>query len=287
MTAFEKENLNFILGAQKCATTTLHDLLSQFPDICCTEPKEPQFFSQNFDKGLDWYAGHFARPNAEILLDASTGYTMADFARLQSNTANLAPRRIFEFCPAAKFIYVVRDPMERTWSALWHDVRAGRRPPPKTVAIEDLEPYVATSCYSFQLERYFEYFPKNRFLVVSFEKLKSAPSEVVERCYEFLGGAAGNITVDVATPKNRSTQSTGMGRLYEAMPIPSELKRNIEKAALSILPDQAYEFLRSILLKPVPKLSHQIRRELEGRFVEDQQRLATLLSEGEVVSIEK
>ncbi len=42
-----------IIGAMKCATSTLHEQLAQQPGICMTEPKEPNFFSD-----ADQYARH-------------------------------------------------------------------------------------------------------------------------------------------------------------------------------------------------------------------------------------
>ena len=50
-----------IVGAMKCATSTLHDQLSLQPGIFMTELKEPNFFSndEQYCKGLDWYLSHF------------------------------------------------------------------------------------------------------------------------------------------------------------------------------------------------------------------------------------
>ena len=51
-----------IIGAMKCATSTLHDQLAEQPGFVMSEPKEPNFFSdeENWAKGLGWYSGLFA-----------------------------------------------------------------------------------------------------------------------------------------------------------------------------------------------------------------------------------
>ena len=50
-----------IIGAMKCATSTLHDQLARVRGVSMSEPKEPNFFSDelNWAKGLDWYSSLF------------------------------------------------------------------------------------------------------------------------------------------------------------------------------------------------------------------------------------
>ena len=49
----------FLIGAAKSATTTLADLLNQHPHIFLSNPKEPDFFWINWDRGIDWYRALF------------------------------------------------------------------------------------------------------------------------------------------------------------------------------------------------------------------------------------
>ena len=65
----------YLIGTQKGGTSYLASLIGQHPEICLAEPKEPQFYTSHWDKGLDWYRGRFADPDAPVLLDASTSYT--------------------------------------------------------------------------------------------------------------------------------------------------------------------------------------------------------------------
>jgi hypothetical protein len=70
---------NFIIiGAMKCATSTLHEQLARQPGFFMSQPKEPNFFSDDsaYARGEDWYLGLFAgtRPG-DICGESSTHYT--------------------------------------------------------------------------------------------------------------------------------------------------------------------------------------------------------------------
>ena len=67
-----------IIGAMKCATTSLHDQLAAQPGLFMSEPKEPFFFSNDevYARGIDWYAGLFAGAAAgDLCGESSTHYT--------------------------------------------------------------------------------------------------------------------------------------------------------------------------------------------------------------------
>src|SRR5579871_4715010 len=101
----------FLIGAQRAGTTSLSGLLDQHPDIVLSTPKEPDFFSVNWEEGLGWYRSRFHR-DATILLDASVSYTMTGRDDASGTLPDTVPSRILETSPHAKFIYLVRDPAE-------------------------------------------------------------------------------------------------------------------------------------------------------------------------------
>ena len=51
-----------VMGAMKCATSTLHEQLAAQPGFFMSKPKEPNFFSDDeiYARGLDWYRSLFA-----------------------------------------------------------------------------------------------------------------------------------------------------------------------------------------------------------------------------------
>ena len=65
----------FIIGSQKCGTTSLARLLQQNPEGCLSDPKEPNYYSVNFERGPQWYRECF-EDESRVLVDASTTYSM-------------------------------------------------------------------------------------------------------------------------------------------------------------------------------------------------------------------
>lgn len=111
----------FIIGAQKCGTSTLFDNLVKHKNIYGGEIKEKNFFSHDglYKKGVDVY--HNMYPNLSILkktpknsyfLDASPSYLS------QKDAAH----KIFKYNPKAKFIVMMRNPVDRAFSA-WNMYR--------------------------------------------------------------------------------------------------------------------------------------------------------------------
>lgn len=77
----ELEPLNvpdiFLIGAGKCGSTTLHEILVEHPEICRSEVKEFHYFSEerNLKKGRKWYTDQFKGSNnctgAKYLIDGT------------------------------------------------------------------------------------------------------------------------------------------------------------------------------------------------------------------------
>ena len=66
---------NRLIGAAKCATTSLCALIGRHPDAFVCDPKEPFFFSQDrnyLGKGWRWYEGLFADAAGEAAIGEGT-----------------------------------------------------------------------------------------------------------------------------------------------------------------------------------------------------------------------
>ena len=103
------DNFALIIGAMKAGTTSLFKYLSQHPEICACQEKEPNFFASdiNWSKGLDWYQNlwKWNQDLHKIALEASTFYTRLPEAN--------AAERIAQIKAKFKFIYILRNPVER------------------------------------------------------------------------------------------------------------------------------------------------------------------------------
>ena len=206
-----------IIGAQKAGTTTLFHLLRGHPEIFMPTVKEPGFFIRGFpdpvrlqtlrrpDGGrhatpiglrgggcdsLDEYEALFA-PGASFPLrgEASTPYLPSPYAA----------RRIAELLPGVRLIVLLRDPVERAFSAYHYNLSRGREPA-RTFAdaiASELRGerdewvygwrYLYTGRYVEHLRRYLELFHRGRLGVFRFEALRSNAGGVFADACRFLG----------------------------------------------------------------------------------------------------
>ena len=171
-----------MIGAPKCGTTTLYQYLATHPSVFMCQPKEPQFFSKDdlYRKGIDWYKGLFKDATDEQLCgDASTTYSRwpsTPDVPLRMKDAGLCPR----------FIYALRNPADRAYSAYQHHMRHG-------VSMTFEEALVSTpryrdvGLYKMQLERYLRFFDLEQFHFVLFDELVADAPAAVSRLCAFLG----------------------------------------------------------------------------------------------------
>ena len=182
----------FLQGAQKAGTTQLASYLEQHPDINVSTPKEPDYYTKHWDKGLDWYRGRFEHLN-KILIDASTSYSCAPLPKYFESHKNALsayhgiPQRIKATVPDAKFIYIMRNPVKRAYSAYLHQVRAGLEPRPFNQAIQGSTYYLRTGHYAGQIELYLSHFSFEQFKFIFFEDFIAQPERVVKDCFDFIG----------------------------------------------------------------------------------------------------
>lgn len=175
---------NFIIiGAMKCATSTLHEQLALQPGIFMSDLKEPNFFSDDdqYAKGINWYTSHFAEAtDAPLHGESSTHYTKLP---THPNTV----QRLQQNLPDAKFIYIMRHPIDRLVSQYIHEWSQRVISVDINQAIEQHPELISYSQYSRQLAPYLEVFGSDRVLPVFFERMLSEPQAELERICCFLG----------------------------------------------------------------------------------------------------
>ena len=169
------------IGAQKCATTWLYDLLDLHPAVGLSPLKEIHFFSQYFGYGLQWYQSHFADvdPQLSVIGEFSTSY-FCDYE---------TPKRIKQCYPDAKLVLMLRDPVKRLQSNHKHEIRVGHLTGPDfsiEAGLKNNPTYIEQGLYATHLKRWFEYFDREQIHIVFFDQLKSDPAAVEAELYEFL-----------------------------------------------------------------------------------------------------
>lgn len=262
-----------IIGAARSGSTSLFLYMEQHPEIYFSEIKELNFFSNPsfWEKGFHWYEAKFPSISKDIKCvgEASTSYTRSPFL-------DQAPKRIFNYNPNIKFIYVVRNPIDRFISHYLHNVNAAMENRTIDQVIENLseEPIAWQGKYHYQLSRYLEFFDKSQIYVTKFEKLSNEPEQVAKEIFDFLE-VDSNVSLEkigqIFNSSNKTTRKTELGR--KAL---NFYRKYIQYSALPYRLKKLFQNLSEIGSTPVkkPELSLAQKELLYGFYRNDAQLLS-------------
>jgi hypothetical protein len=200
-----------IIGAQKGGTSSLYSYLASHPFVIGAFRKELHFFDYNFARGFDWYRAHFPTEAYKSLLGRHRG------GRILTGEASPyyifhphVAARINEALPDVKLIVMLRHPVDRAYSHYQHQSRRGLEMRQFDVALHDESgtlsreliklmedpdyvgkdyasySYLTRGVYADQLERWFDLFGRDQFLIINSEDFFSAPQEQYDSVLRFL-----------------------------------------------------------------------------------------------------
>ena len=213
------------LGTQKGGTSTLQALLKTHPDVFLPSCKEVHYFSLHAEQPREWYAGHYATAGRRQRCGDITPYYLFHPE---------APQRIQALLPRVRMVVLLRDPVERCLSQIFHARRLG---------FESLEPeaaldaeserlasgsafslqkhsYQARSRYLEQMNRYERLFHSEQLLVLRSEDLFEQPDLIWLKLLSFLG------LQDQPLPQPLPHQNRGKG---EAKGVPPQLRERLRR----------------------------------------------------------
>ena len=182
----------FIIGVQKAGTTTLDDWLSQHPDIYCYETlKDVHLFARykSFSEIEERLKGEpVAYQQEPIVLQSAVNYVF-----YESMLQQIAQR-----APNAKLIVILRNPVQRAFSAHSYFVKMLRekrtvhealmyKPKAKLPFSKENNDftYIEHGMYAEQIKNCLQYFGKEQLLVLDYEELKQ-PSSLLKKIFSFL-----------------------------------------------------------------------------------------------------
>ncbi|MBR9844969.1 MAG: sulfotransferase [Algicola sp.] len=171
-----------LIGAAKSATTSLSNALAQHPEICFSNPKEPEFFcKENWRDSIDSYHSLFKKKTAKLYGEGSTNYSK--FPHYNKNIHE----DIFNYNPNMKIIYMMRHPTDRIISHYIHSYNRGHEPIKDiNTALMSNRHYLDTARYAMQIEPYIKYFGRKNVLLLFFEDFIANPEEVLNVTFDFL-----------------------------------------------------------------------------------------------------
>lgn len=194
----DRRRVDFLIaGSQKGGTTALDSYLRSHPEVCMATRKEAHFFDNEeyFHDDKPDYAEYHSlfKPKwpHKIVGEATPVYMYW----------KSAPGRIWQYNPHMKIIVILRNPIERAYSQwnmqrernkdslpFWEAVHAE---PQRSIEFKPyqqrLHSYVDRGFYVEQLQRLWNYFPKQQTLIMINEDLRSNPKEALDKVCEFLG----------------------------------------------------------------------------------------------------
>lgn len=200
-----------VIGAQRCGTTSLFRALMEHPQIVRpTLHKGVNYFDLNYYRGRDWYRGHFPltevarrrtrRAGPPTIFEASGYYLYHPFA----------VERIARDLPEVKLVVMLRDPVERAYSAYQHERHRGfeweefetalaleddrlvgevarmRRDPGYESFSHRHHSYLHRGRYADQLRSVFEWFPADQVHVMASEAFFDEPAAEFDALMAFL-----------------------------------------------------------------------------------------------------
>lgn len=234
-----------VVGVQKAGTTTLHNWLSQQPDVCLPRIKETHFFSDEgrFALGVDWYVKQFPNCGKEAIV----GEVDPDYAFYER-----APLRIRQMIGSPRFIFIFRHPVDRAYSHYRMSVRRGYEPLSFRAAVlaesDRLSgsgrifslkhhSYLARGRYSEQVVRYRDVFDSADFLYINFDDLVSPRTrcEIYARVCEFIGVRSSFHLADldmVSNPASMSRSILVRDLIYKQSPVKKLVGRLLRSKSL-------------------------------------------------------
>lgn len=196
----------YIIGVEKSGTSSLFGYLTQHPYIKKPVAKELNFYNKYYDRGTDWYKVNFpfksVNFNKDLQITGEASVRYFDYPH--------TIKRIKKLTPNAKFILLLRNPVDRAFSEFASTSRFGneklsfeeaikqekqRTDPEYQKMIEDENyyhenffrfGYLRRGIYIDFLIKWFDNFPKENFLIIKSEDFFENPSQYYNKTLDFL-----------------------------------------------------------------------------------------------------
>lgn len=279
-----------IAGAQKSGSTSLFSYVSQHPDIFLPPVKEISFFLQ----AEAWQNGSaYLRPFYRSMKDEK----LVGMAHAHIFAFPDSAKRIRSHNPNARVIVVLRNPVDRAYSAYWHARREGRETCETFETALERESerrkdhytpdagfsYVAHGHYADHLEAFLEVFDRQNIKTILTEDLSGRGRETIADVFEWLGVDPDLVRVDVEKRRNVAAMPRHMWlhrmikspdsrlkRFYYAV-VPSAVRFRIRYGPV------AWITRKNLAPFEYPALRPETRQRLVEHFTAYNQRLAQLI----------
>lgn len=268
---------NFIgIGASKCGTTWLHELLSQHPEIYMpTKRKEINYFNfdDHFEQGQEWYESFF--PEAEF---AGKYQAIGEFTPRYLDNSGKCAQRIASMPSVNKLILMIRNPVDRAYSQYCHSVKAGHGRKTFEDFLEDTPLIIHDGFYAKKLEYYLERYSKEQICCLIFEQSVGNIEDTKQKVANFLEVSVTKFPTDSGSSKaNASYVPKYQWLNYLAAKVYRQLSKKNLDGVINLGDAIGLRKLLKAGGKKIPPLPTNTRRKLNSIFVEDVAKLEKML----------
>ena len=279
----------FIIGAPKCGTTALAHYLAEHPRIFMSEEKEPFFFSREDIPLLPEYFG----PRLDTLDDYLALFDSAGPEHVaigEASTTYFWSRRavpaILALNPDARFIVMLRHPVDMVYSLYWHErhrllepeeefERAWRRQPdreaaddPRTLRLQ----YRWRASLGTHVHRLLEHARRDRVLFILQEDFREDPGAVYRETLDFLNVPDDGRREFPRVNASRTHRSRLLGQVLlrgpaALGPIGRGMSRALRMMGIRGMRQRLIDLLSRV--RPYPPMDPALRRQLTEEFREE------------------
>lgn len=272
-----------VIGATKCATTTLWSGLSSHPQLCLPGDKERGLFNsdQRYTRGLEPYV-------AEVFQDATPGQRIGTVTPTYMTSCGLdaVVERMRETVPAVRLVAALRDPIDRAVSRFRQALRQGTARGPTfdehvARARPGDEDVLADSEYGRILARFLRAFRREQLHVLFTEDFERWPAASYRRVFAHLGVGTHHVP-DLDVRLNRGGTRTRASR-EEVDALLAHLRERVwPHVPARREPERAFEWWVRHLWNIEPDdhgrvVSPALRRRLYERYLADADLLRGLI----------
>ncbi len=210
------------VGAPRAGSSWLHEVLSRHPQLWLPPIKELHYFDEplqskrhyrflrmrlisgwarrpfgRFDlqyflgtRSDAWYCNLFApaRRKGRVVGEITPAYSTLDIPAL---------KRIAALNPEVKLIYIMRDPVDRSWSAAVKAHRqrgaSGLPTPDDAIRIARSEGVRSRSSYLESIGRFEQIFPQEQIFYGFYQQIRETPEALIAGILRYLGVAPGDV----------------------------------------------------------------------------------------------
>lgn len=192
------------IGVQRAGTSWLYECLRAHPEVFMPT-KEIHFFDMHYNRGSHWYSSKFELAPRSM----QRGEYTPDYLSHPE-----AISRIHAYDPTVKLIAILRDPVDRAYSAFQLFKSHGQLGGLSFEQALKVQPNLLTDgFYSKQLDDLFQYFPKRQVHIALFEDIQIDSKTFFKDVCSFLNIDAAFQPASLGSIKNASAFPEMQARL--------------------------------------------------------------------------